>query len=311
MANAESIEPTDSKVYTIKLKQGWKFHDGTAVRRRTSSTPGTTPPTPRTAQQNGELLRDIAGLRPTSTPRTRTARTARRRRRRQPTGDVRPAGRRRPRPSSHARPRRSRSSRPSSATRAFMPLPDVFFTDPEAFEEEPDRQRPVQVRLLGRRTQSIKLSASTTTRATTRPKSRTSTFKLYQDADAAYDDLLAQQARLHRQVPPSALAGDTSGRPTWRPAASTRRPARRPARSRSRCTTRSTRTPTCVRPSRWRSTGRQIIDTDLLRHPQAGRRLSNPLPGREHGRLRRVLQVRPGARPRQLFDKSRLDRAAS
>jgi oligopeptide transport system substrate-binding protein len=33
-AMAESIDTTDSKVYTIKVKKGWKFHDGTEVKAK-------------------------------------------------------------------------------------------------------------------------------------------------------------------------------------------------------------------------------------------------------------------------------------
>ena len=78
-AVAESIDTTDSKVYTIKIKKGTKFHDGTEVKAKNFVDAWNWAAYSPNGAQNGSFFSDIAGLRRRATPRTRTA-TARRRR---------------------------------------------------------------------------------------------------------------------------------------------------------------------------------------------------------------------------------------
>ncbi|RII15859.1 Oligopeptide-binding protein OppA precursor [Streptomyces sp. YIM 130001] len=60
--NAESVEPDkDNKVWTVKLKKGWKFHDGEAVTAKSYVDAWNWAANPANGQQNSSWYRDIEG----------------------------------------------------------------------------------------------------------------------------------------------------------------------------------------------------------------------------------------------------------
>jgi oligopeptide transport system substrate-binding protein len=61
-AVAESIETTDSKVYTIKIKKGTKFHDGTEVKAANFTKAWSWAAYSPNGAQNSSFFADIAGF---------------------------------------------------------------------------------------------------------------------------------------------------------------------------------------------------------------------------------------------------------
>ena len=146
-ALAESIDTTDSKVYTIKIKPGTKFHDGTEVKAKNFVDAWNWAASRRTAAQNSSFFSDIEGFDDVNTV--------------DPDADG---------PKKAPTPKAKKMSglkviddytftvtlnAPFSifptklGYSAFLPLPDAFFTmDSGSLRQEADRQRPGQVRLL-------------------------------------------------------------------------------------------------------------------------------------------------------------------
>jgi oligopeptide transport system substrate-binding protein len=58
---AESIETTDSQVYTIRLKEGWTFHDGTPVTAQSFVRSWNYTAYSPNGQQNGSFFSNIQG----------------------------------------------------------------------------------------------------------------------------------------------------------------------------------------------------------------------------------------------------------
>ncbi|MEU9208271.1 ABC transporter substrate-binding protein [Streptomyces sp. NPDC048415] len=59
--NAKSVDTTDNKTYTVKLKPGWKFHDGTAVTADSYVKAWNWAAAPKNKQTNSFWFSDIAG----------------------------------------------------------------------------------------------------------------------------------------------------------------------------------------------------------------------------------------------------------
>ncbi|WP_281181056.1 peptide ABC transporter substrate-binding protein [Micromonospora rhizosphaerae] len=91
---------------------------------------------------------------------------------------------------------------------AFMPLPDKFFTmKPEEFGKNPIGNGPVKFVSWEDNVQ-IKLTRFDDYNLRDKLKIKDVTYKLYQDENAAYSDLLAGNLDFMETVPTSALAGD-------------------------------------------------------------------------------------------------------
>jgi oligopeptide transport system substrate-binding protein len=90
---------------------------------------------------------------------------------------------------------------------AFAPLPDSFFSDPKAYGEHPIGAGPFKFDSWTKN-QEIKLSKFADYAGKFGGKLDGVTFKIYQDEDAAYNDVIANQLDVTDNVPASALIDD-------------------------------------------------------------------------------------------------------
>ncbi|HET6918550.1 MAG TPA: ABC transporter substrate-binding protein, partial [Jiangellaceae bacterium] len=90
---------------------------------------------------------------------------------------------------------------------AFSPLPEVFYDDPEAFGHKPIGSGPFQV-VEYNENADIKLTAYDDYAGETKPKVKDVTFAIYADDTAEYNDLQADNVDVVTQLPPTALAGE-------------------------------------------------------------------------------------------------------
>ncbi|WP_406040907.1 ABC transporter substrate-binding protein [Micromonospora sp. NBC_00898] len=206
-ALAESIDTTDSKVFKIKIKQNTKFHDGTTVKAENFVKAWNWAAYGPSGAQNASFFSDIQGFSDVYTE--------------DPDG---PDG-----PKKAPEPKAKEMSglkvvddwnfevtlnAPTSVFptklgySAFMPLPDVFFTQkPEEFGKKPVGNGPVKF-VSWQDDVEIKLTRFDDYNLRDKMKIKDVTVKLYQDDTAAYNDLLAGNLDFQQQVPVSSLAGD-------------------------------------------------------------------------------------------------------
>ncbi|MQA61364.1 MAG: ABC transporter substrate-binding protein [Actinophytocola sp.] len=202
-AMAESIETEDNKTFTVKVKEGWKFHDGTDVKAKnfvdawnyTAYGPNglqngwwfeqvkgfadTQCEDPEAGCKDGETkAKELAGLKVVDDY-TFTIET-------EAPFSVLPA---------------------KLGYTVFSPLPDSFFDDPDAFGRKPVGNGAFKFDSWADN-QEIVTSKFADYVGEQKPNVDKVTFKHYQDMDAAYDDLLAGNLDFHDQIPTAALAGE-------------------------------------------------------------------------------------------------------
>jgi oligopeptide transport system substrate-binding protein len=90
---------------------------------------------------------------------------------------------------------------------AFAPLPEVFYEDPEAFGRKPVGSGPFMVTEYTENA-SIELTAYEDYAGETKPKIKDISYKIYADEAAEYNDLLADNVDVMDNIPPDALAGE-------------------------------------------------------------------------------------------------------
>ncbi|MER5333478.1 ABC transporter substrate-binding protein [Micromonospora sp. NPDC002717] len=206
-ALAESIETTDSKVYTIKIKKDTKFHDGTVVKAKNFVDAWNWGAYSPNGAQNGSFFADIQGFGDVNTE--------------DPDGAEGPQ--KAPEPAKKemsglkvvddwtfevtlAAPTAVFPTKLGYST--FMPLPDAFFTQgAEAFGKKPIGNGPVKF-VSWEDDVQIKLTRFDDYTLRDKMKIKDVTLKIYQDDTAAYNDLLAGNIDFMQQVPVSSLAGD-------------------------------------------------------------------------------------------------------
>ena len=204
-AVAESIESSDNTNWTIKIKKGWKFHDGSEVKAKNFVDAWNYGAYGPNGQNNSYFFAPIKGydeLNPAD-----------------PDGDGPQAA---PTP-----PTKEMSglkvvddytftvelSSPVSVFpvmigySAFVPMPDSFFADPKGFEAKPIGNGPFQF-VSFTPSQSIKLTAFADYSGADKPKVKDVEFKIYQSLDAAYTDVVANNLDVLDAMPSKALAGD-------------------------------------------------------------------------------------------------------
>ncbi|MEJ3743791.1 ABC transporter substrate-binding protein [Actinomycetes bacterium KLBMP 9797] len=203
---AESIETTDSKVYTIKIKKDTKFHDGTVVKAENFTKAWNWAAYTPNGAQGASFFSEIEGYADVTSV--------------DPDDDG---------PKKAPEPKAKEMSglkvvdettftvtltKPFSiwptklGYSAFVPMPDSFFTgDPAAFGKKPIGNGPVKF-VSWTNNVDIKLTRVDDYTLSDKVKIKDVTVKLYQDDNAAYNDLLANNLDFMQQVPVSALAGD-------------------------------------------------------------------------------------------------------
>ena len=204
-ALAESIETKDSKVYTIKIKKDTKFHDGTVVKAKNFVDAWNWGAYSPNGAQNASFFADIAGFADVNTS--------------DPDDD---GPKKAPEPKSKTMsglkvvddwtlevtleaPTAVFPTKLGYST--FMPLPDSFFTNPEAFGKKPIGNGPVSF-VSWENNVAIKLTRFDDYSLRDKMKIKDVTVKIYQDDTAAYNDLVSGNLDFQQQVPVSSLAGD-------------------------------------------------------------------------------------------------------
>ena len=203
---AESIETEDNQTFTVKLKQGYKFHDGTEVKAKNFVDAWNYGAYAPNAQSSGYFMEPIEGF-----------------------ADLQCAGTANPEdPCEGFTPKAKEmtglkvvddhtftiktSEKVSNLPvrlgySAFSPLPDVFFADPEAFGDKPIGSGPFKLDSWTKE-QAIVLSKFADYSGEFGAKLDKINYKIYQDADAAYNDVLANNLDATDEIPTSALIDD-------------------------------------------------------------------------------------------------------
>ena len=202
---AESIETTDNQNFTIKVKQGRKFHDGTDIKAKNFVDAWNYAAYAPNGMYNGYFFEPVEGF-----------------------GDLQCTGEGEDPCAGDGKAKVDKltglqvvddytftvkttekvSNLPVRlGYSAFAPLPDVFFTDPEAFGDKPVGSGPYKLDAWNKE-QSIVLSKFADYAGDWPGKVDKITFKIYQDADAAYNDVLADNLDITDEIPQSALIDD-------------------------------------------------------------------------------------------------------
>jgi oligopeptide transport system substrate-binding protein len=203
---AESIESADSRVYTIRLKEGWTFHDGTPVTAQSFVRSWNYTAYSPNGQQNGSFFSQIQGYADVHTA--------------DPDGTAGPQTAPQPAAQEMSGLRvvddltfEVTLSKPFAVFptmlgyRAFAPLPDIFFTDQAAFEANPIGNGPF--RFVSRQPGvNVIVERYEPWPGAPEPGIGGVEFRFYESAEAAYADVVANNLDFIEVIPPSGLAGN-------------------------------------------------------------------------------------------------------
>jgi oligopeptide transport system substrate-binding protein len=193
---ADSITTTDAKVYDIKLKQGWKFHDGTEVKAKNFVDAWNYGAYAPNGQLNTDFFAQIEGFDAVNPGKDKQP-TAEKMSGLEVLGDYE---------------FKVTLSAPFSVFLskigylAFSPLPDVFFKDPKAFADNPIGNGPMK---FVSRTPNvdIKLTRFDDYKGEDKVKFKNLDIRIYSSQETAYQDLLSNRLDFMEALPPSATAG--------------------------------------------------------------------------------------------------------
>lgn len=196
----ESIESTDNKVWDVKIKSGWKFHDGTPVTADSFIKAWNYAAYGPNAQNNGYFFGpdaiNVTGY-----------------------ADLQPA-------TEGAKPKATEMSglkkvsdtefqvtlasasnifKTALGYTTFYPLPDAFFTDPKAYQEAPIGNGPFKMSGKWVHNQSIKVVKNPDYSGSQKPKLDEIDYKMYKSSETAYNDLIGGSLDILTQIPPADL----------------------------------------------------------------------------------------------------------
>lgn len=191
---AESIDTDDNQNFTIKLKKGYKFHDGTEVKAHNFVDAWNYTAHGPNGQQGGYFFEPVEGYEEVSEEKSKTKELKGLKVKDDYTFTI-------------------KTSEPVSnlplrlGYTAFAPQPDSFFDDPEAFGEEPVAAGPYKFDSW-EKNKSIKLSKFKDYSGEFGGKADKINFQNFKDSDAAYVALQSGDVDVVREIPASALADD-------------------------------------------------------------------------------------------------------
>ncbi|GAA3509984.1 peptide/nickel transport system substrate-binding protein/oligopeptide transport system substrate-binding protein [Streptosporangium album] len=182
---AESIESADNKVWKVKLKPGWKFHNGEAVTSRSFVDAWNFAVNKKSAQLNAYVFGEIKGYPDVVSGAQQTMSGLR------VVDDqnfeitlVRPWS----------------QFKQLLGYPAFSPLPSVAYQDPKGFEQKPIGNGPFAIEGIWQHDQQITLRRYDPY-PDAKAKAKEVQFKIYQSFDTAYNDLLAGNLDVLPAVP--------------------------------------------------------------------------------------------------------------
>lgn len=203
---AESIETDDNQNFTVKIKEGYKFHDGTEVLAKNFVDAWNYTAYGPNAQQGSYFYEPIKGFAEV-----------------QCTGDSEEdpcadGGEPKAKKMSGLKVVDDHTFTIETTEKvanlpmrlgytAFAPQPDVFFEDPEAFGQEPVAAGPYKFDSW-EKNQAIKLSKFDDYAGEFGGESDKITFKIFKEQEAAYTALLANEIDVIDKIPGNALVGD-------------------------------------------------------------------------------------------------------
>jgi oligopeptide transport system substrate-binding protein len=191
---AESIDTEDNQTFTVKLKQGYMFHDGTEVKAKNFVDAWNYTAFGPNGQYGSYFYEPIEGFADVSAEDATTETMSGLEVVDDYTFTIKTTS-----PVSNLPVRLGYV--------AFAPLPDVFFEDPEAYGKAPVGAGPFKFDNWTEG-QSISLVANPDYSGEFPGKLDKITWKIYQDPDAAYNDVLAGQLDVTDEIPTSALIDD-------------------------------------------------------------------------------------------------------
>jgi len=190
---AESIETEDNQTFTVKLKEGYKFHDGTEVQAHNFVDAWNYTAHGPNGQQGGYFFEPIKGYNEVSKEKSKTKELEGLTVEDDHTFTIETSE-----PVSNLPQRLGYT--------AFAPQPDTFFDDPEAFGEEPVAAGPYKFESWDKN-KSIKLSKFEDYSGEFGGQADNINFQIFQDKSAEYTALLAGEIDVMHEFPGNAVAG--------------------------------------------------------------------------------------------------------
>ncbi|MFD7707908.1 ABC transporter substrate-binding protein [Streptomyces sp. NPDC059785] len=193
MMNAESVDTKDNKTFTVKLKSGWKFHDGTAVTAESYVKAWNWAAVPSNKQTNSFWFSDIQGY-----------------------DDVAPAKGKAKATEMSGLKVVDDSTFTITLTKAlpyfvyklgyevFSPLPESFYKDPTAAGQKPVGNGPYKFVSWSHKKQ-IEVVRNDDYQGSNKAKNGGVIFKNYSKLETAYQDLKSNNLDVMRQVAPRDL----------------------------------------------------------------------------------------------------------
>ncbi|MFI0774917.1 ABC transporter substrate-binding protein [Streptomyces sp. NPDC021212] len=191
---AQSVESPDNQNFTVKLKPGWKFHNGEEVTSNSFVDAWNWAANVKNAQLNSSWFADIEGYDEVHPEKG------------DPKAD-KMSGLKVKSPTEFT----IKLSHPVSTFKdrlfydAFYPLPKAFFKDPKKFGEAPIGNGPYEVDGKWEHKVQFKVKKYAGYKGTDKPKNGGITFKFYNKEESAYNDLVSDKLDIMYQVPPSAV----------------------------------------------------------------------------------------------------------